>query len=212
MFSLLETLRWSPTEGYYLVDRHLKRLLKTAAELKFRIDAEAVVRELELAALSFSDSTMRVRLVVQRDGEVQVDSVALAQMGSIQGSMAFRVCFAREPIDPKNTMLYYKTTSRELYEHAFATRGNTDDVILWNMEGFVTESTRANIVVRLEGEFVTPPVSCGLLPGTLRELLLEKKEIVEGMVRKEQLNENSELYLMNSVRGMWKAGLVETGS
>jgi para-aminobenzoate synthetase/4-amino-4-deoxychorismate lyase len=53
------------------------------------------------------------------------------------------------------------------------------DVVLWNTDEHVTELTRGNLVVELDGRRLTPPVDCGLLGGVLRGELLDRCEIEE---------------------------------
>jgi para-aminobenzoate synthetase/4-amino-4-deoxychorismate lyase len=59
------------------------------------------------------------------------------------------------------------------------------------------------VVEKLAGRLVTPPVSCGLLPGTLRQELVERGLVTEEVVRKEELFSARRLWLINSVRG-WR--------
>ena len=74
-------------------------------------------------------------------------------------------------------------------------------MLLWNERGELTEFTRGNLVVEIDGRRLTPPVSSGLLPGVLRAELLEAGEIEEAVLRREDLGRASRLALINSVRG-----------
>lgn len=62
-------------------------------------------------------------------------------------------------------------------------------------------------MVKLNGQFVTPPLTCGLLPGVLREELLEHGEITEWTLYPDDLKRADELWLINSVRG-WQSCVV----
>ena len=54
------------------------------------------------------------------------------------------------PIDQRNLFLYHKTTARAVYDAAYAQLVRmSDDVLLWNEQGQVTETTIANVVLRL---------------------------------------------------------------
>jgi para-aminobenzoate synthetase/4-amino-4-deoxychorismate lyase len=64
------------------------------------------------------------------------------------------------------------------------------------------------VVVALDGALVTPPVSCGLLPGTLRADLVESGRVVERVVRIADLARVERIWLVNSVRGWMDARLV----
>jgi para-aminobenzoate synthetase/4-amino-4-deoxychorismate lyase len=56
-------------------------------------------------------------------------------------------------------------------------------------------------VVEIDGVLCTPPVSCGLLPGTLRAEMLERGEIVERIIPLQALAASPRFFLINSVRG-----------
>ena len=51
---------------------------------------------------------------------------------------------------------------------------------------------------------VTPPVACGLLPGTFRAELLAEGKIVEGKIKVEELRAVRQFFLINSVH-RWRA-------
>ncbi len=75
----------------------------------------------------------------------------------------------------------------------------SDDVLLFNELGQLTETTPANVAVQLDGKMCTPPVRCGLLPGTQRARLLERGLPRERIIRIEELRGNPGIYLLNSV-------------
>ena len=66
--------------------------------------------------------------------------------------------------------------------------------------------------MRLDGRLVTPPVSCGLLPGTFRAQLLADGEVVEQVVRRGDLDRADGVWMVNSVRGWVPISLVYAGS
>ena len=94
----------------------------------------------------------------------------------------WRVRLAHQPVDRENRLLFHKTSHRDPYDEARADFPDDDDVLLWNSDRELTESTIANVVVQLDGELVTPPVDCGLLPGVFRAELLESGQIRERVV------------------------------
>jgi para-aminobenzoate synthetase/4-amino-4-deoxychorismate lyase len=81
---------------------------------------------------------------------------------------------------------------------------------MWDEDGNLTESTRANLVVQLEGKRYTPTLRHGLLPGVLRQHLLDRGEIFEASLRVDDLTRAEGLWLINSVRGWIPAGLEVT--
>jgi para-aminobenzoate synthetase/4-amino-4-deoxychorismate lyase len=115
-----------------------------------------------------------------------------------------RIRLAAEPIDVTDPYLYHKTTQRRIYERALRSVHNCDDVLLWNPDGYITETSIANVVVRLDGELVTPPTPCGLLGGTYRKWLLQEGEIKERKIHLDDLTSIDDLILINSVRGRYE--------
>jgi para-aminobenzoate synthetase/4-amino-4-deoxychorismate lyase len=77
-----------------------------------------------------------------------------------------------------------------------------------NARGEVTESTIANLAVRLEGRWVTPPLVAGLLPGTYRSVLLREGTMTERTIRVSELVGAEEVALVSSVRGWRPAEIV----
>jgi 4-amino-4-deoxychorismate lyase len=65
----------------------------------------------------------------------------------------------------------------------------------------MTESTIANIAIETPTGLITPPVECGLLPGTLRAQLIASGKIREELISLEDLRHTQTLFLINSVRG-----------
>jgi para-aminobenzoate synthetase / 4-amino-4-deoxychorismate lyase len=205
-FDLLETLKWVPGHGVFLLARHLDRIAESARNFGFTCDADGIRLALDRAAMA-SSTPLRLRLQLSRDGTVRVERVPLDPPGT-----PARVAFASAPVDSTNAFLYHKTTNRKLYEDARAQTiaarlDDVDDVVLWNANRQVTESTIANIVAEIDGRKVTPPVTCGLLPGTFRAQLLEDGAIEEGIVTIDQLRSAAQVWLINSVREWWPATL-----
>jgi para-aminobenzoate synthetase/4-amino-4-deoxychorismate lyase len=105
--------------------------------------------------------------------------------------------------------LRHKTTRREIYELHAPSSQVEFDTLLYNERGELTEFTRANLALTIDGQRVTPPLSCGLLDGTLRASLIERGELVERIVQRDDLQRATRIEWINSVRGCVEvAGLV----
>jgi para-aminobenzoate synthetase/4-amino-4-deoxychorismate lyase len=139
----------------------------------------------------------RIRLFLDRDGALATDATPLAPAHRV-----WTVALAVEPVDERDPFLFHKTTHREPYDRPRRDQPGMDDVLLWNRRGEITESTRANLAVRLDGVWVTPALDCGLLPGTLRQALLARNRLREAIVRVEDLARAERLVLFNSLRGV----------
>lgn len=200
-FELLETLLWEPHAGFFLLDYHLRRLEESARYFGFPFEREAVLQELRQLQSGFA-GPQRVRVLFNRHG-------ALTCLAS---SFPFPrekkpVCLgiAPAPVSRFDIFLYHKTTFRKLYDDARKGCEAFDDVLLWNDREEITESCIANVVVFYDGEWVTPPVECGLLPGTCRAWLLDRGKIREKPITIEMLKRAGKMCLINSVRKWYEA-------
>ena len=204
-FALLESLRWTPEEGYFLLARHVARLLDTAEYFSFPATREGIQQALAEWAAGLS-APSKVRLLLHRDGRIAVEAapLPLAEPGPL------RVALTWQPVSSADVRLYHKTTRREPYEAARAARPDADEVILWNERGEITELSTSNLVLELDGQLVTPPVSSGLLAGTLRAEMLAAGQIVERVVTLDDLNRVTGLWAINSVRGKRTLVLLES--
>ena len=99
---------------------------------------------------------------------------------------------------------------RKIYNDARASRPDCDDVILWNERQEITEASSSNIVLSLDGNFVTPPISSGLLGGTFRENLLQNGRVQEQVLTLDDVKRADEIFLINSVRRWRKAIFVDS--
>ncbi len=197
-FDLLETLLWTPDKGYFLMENHLRRMAESAEFFSRPCEDIKLRQSLQQAAEKFTGIPQRVRLLLRVDGTFVVENQMLSPM-----PQPFRFGLAVAPVDSSDRFLYHKTTRRIVYEKARAAQPGFDDVLLWNPAGEITETTIANIICVIDGQWLTPPVSCGLLPGLYRAEMLKQGNIREAEIRVEDLNRCTKYYLINSVRGLW---------
>ena len=204
-FSLLETMRWTPEEGYYLLEQHLERLQNSALYFGFRLDLAALRLELERWSASLGRKGRRIRLLITREGRISLEAKPLAK----PAVKPQRIALARAPVDSSDPFLCHKTTNRIVYDAAQAACPGFEDVLLFNEQREITESTIANVAVEIAGRLCTPPITCGLLPGTLRAHLLHQGELIERCVTLAELLHCPRTFLLNSVRGIWPVEVVK---
>jgi para-aminobenzoate synthetase/4-amino-4-deoxychorismate lyase len=202
-FSLLETFAFLPGEGYRHLDGHLARLAGSARHFGFPLDMRRIEETLRRSAGGMAGAA-RVRLALHGDGRPELEATALP----LAPARTLQVGLAARPVDPRSVWLYHKTTRRDVYDEAASSRPDCDDVLLWNERGELTEATVASVVVEIGGQRLTPPVSCGLLPGVERQLALAEGRAREGIVRIGELQPGQRLWLLSSLRGSREARLV----
>jgi para-aminobenzoate synthetase / 4-amino-4-deoxychorismate lyase len=227
-FALLETILWTPHEGYFLLDYHLQRLQDSALYFNFAVDLEEITRRLEKVANSLPDRLYKVRLTVKGGAntslwETSLDktppqecnreiSQKVIQIETIpfvpeKPAKMIKLGIASAPIDLHNPFIYHKTTNRNFYERVLQDCPGYDDLILWNERQEITETCIANLVIKIKGKLLTPPINSGLLGGTFRAALLEKKEIEEAVIKLEDLKRCEAIYTINSVRKWQRANM-----
>lgn len=203
-FSLLETMLWTPEEGFFLREKHIARIMDSAFYFDFPITKLELEEYLNHIASDFA-SPQRVRLLLDSTGTLTSD---ISTFQSIKDSLPIKVCLATQAIDIDNVFLFHKTTHRQVYESARNDSLGCADVLLHNKHGEITEFTIGNFVYELDGHLYTPPVSCGLLAGTFRAHLVETGEVAEQTIRIEELKNCTKFFLINSVRKWQEVSLI----
>lgn len=202
-FRLLETMLWTPEGGVYLLRRHLDRMAASADWFDRPFDRERIRTALDEAVRDLPPARHKLRLLLDSEGAPTVEAAALGE----PSDGPVRIAVHDEPVDSADPFLYHKTTRRDVYDAARAAHPDADDVLLVNERGEATETTIANLAIEHDGQLLTPPVTCGLLAGTLRDELLARGELVEALLPLDMVRAADRLWLLNSVRGRRSAVL-----
>lgn len=205
-FLLIETLRLEDG-SFPLLDLHLDRLQASARGLGFVCDRQGIADTLQTLAAKHGQGMHRVRLTLGRAGDAVLTMAPL-----IPTEAPMSATLSPHRLRAQDPWLRHKTTVRDLYERELAklqADSRLFDVIFLNERDEVCEGARSNVFVRMvPGEpLLTPPLSCGLLPGVLRRQLLESGQALEAILREADLRRAAELYLGNALRGLIRVGL-----
>jgi para-aminobenzoate synthetase / 4-amino-4-deoxychorismate lyase len=200
-FRLIETMRVSGQGEVFLLRRHLARLSRSAEFFAFAFDLPAI-RDAILQAIPQTASPVCLRLLLAEDGACSVESSALPA-GYFE-----RLKLSTVRVDSGDAFLYHKTTKRGVYEQARRGYDAQTDALLSNERGEITETTIMNVAVWRDGRWLTPQDSCGLLPGVMREELLSRGEIVEGVIRVDELAPGEQIRCFNALRGIFDVRLL----
>jgi para-aminobenzoate synthetase/4-amino-4-deoxychorismate lyase len=205
-FDLLETMRRDPDGPIHNLDKHLRRLGDSAAYFGFAFPQAEIRMALEASISSRTQEAepWRVRLRLERDGHFEIGVSTL----DTREPLPVIVELDDRPVDPADIFLFHKTSLRSRFEEARKRHGDAADVIMVNKLGEVTESTVANLGVKLDGRWWTPALDCGLLAGIGRAEGLRAGTIAERRIRVEELAGAQELALISDLRGWRSARLV----
>jgi para-aminobenzoate synthetase / 4-amino-4-deoxychorismate lyase len=201
-FDLIETMRFEPEAGILMLDRHLARMKASARALDFEFDAHSARNDLQASTFRLT-GPKRIRLMLARSGQIAVEITAVPAppMAPVPiGTTAL-------PVHPADFRLRHKTSDRSFYDTARALAG-TFDVILVDLDGYLTEGCFTSVFVERDGILLTPPLSRGLLPGILREALIADRRAVEADLRVSDLT--SGFFIGNASRGLMPAVLTQS--
>ncbi|MGA2350528.1 MAG: aminodeoxychorismate synthase component I [Terracidiphilus sp.] len=204
-FDLLESILWN--DGYILLPQHLERMQSSAEYFEFKFERETVTAALEKLERHFERGLrIKVRVQLERGGAVKVTHVKAAEPAEIG-----RVLISAIRVFSGDRFLRHKTTRRALYEQQYeeALRAGYEEVLFLNERGEVTEGAISNVFIEKDGQWLTPPIVCGVLPGIYRRHLLETNpSAAERRLKLEDLACANAVYLCNSVRGCRKVTLI----
>lgn len=189
---IIETFEWPGRPGR--IARHLARAARSCAALGFAFDRAAV--ETALNAVS-APHPLRLRLSFAASGAVAVSHAPKGETAAL-----WRIALAPERLRSGDPWLRHKTTRRALYDRTRAQLPTgIDERIFLNEHGEICEGTITNLFFDLGAGLCTPPLSCGLLPGILREELLQIGRCREAVLSLADLPD-ARLWLGNSLRGL----------
>jgi len=205
-FELLETLRLQ-AGVFHNLGAHLARLARATRHFGYPYDEARVQAALQalLDPATPGDATAvwRVRLLLDAQGTPRAErfkqnsTPALVSIG-----------LAATPFEAaQSEFTRFKTTRRAHYEAFAPTDPALFDTLLYNSQGELTECTRGNIAVLLDGQWLTPALHCGLLPGVGRAQFLNEGRLTEAVITLTDLTRASDLAFINSLRGWLPARL-----
>ncbi len=202
-FQIIETLRLEPNGNLPFLPDHLLRMETSAAELGFRFSRSSILHALQDALRDPKRSTdsppLKLRILLSPSGEAQVTSSFLEPV-----TRDPKVTLSSHRIHSANPFLCHKTTRREVYESEFSLwsqKTGCFDVLFLNERDELTEGSRSNLFLRIADQWVTPPLSCGVLPGVMRAHLLKEWKAEEKSLRMIDLERAEKIVLSNAVRG-----------
>ncbi|MFP5456355.1 MAG: aminotransferase class IV [Alphaproteobacteria bacterium] len=198
-FDLIETMRFEALDGFVELERHLERMRRSADSLGFRFNRHDCRNELQAATFRLTHDA-RVRLLLGRSGTIAIEVRSLPP----RPVEPVDVALADLPIPADDIRLVHKTTDRGFYDAPRRAAG-TFEIAFRLPDGSLTEGSFTNIFVP-SGDRLATPAGGGLLPGILRERLIEEGRAYETRLTAADLADG--FFIGNSLRGLIAARLV----
>jgi para-aminobenzoate synthetase/4-amino-4-deoxychorismate lyase len=202
-FELLETLALQSGTLRH-APLHLARLARAAAHFGYPLDAARLETALQQVVAAHPLGLWRVRLLLGASGQCHAQAFALEATPALAKLSLAATAF--EAADSE--FVRFKTTRRAHYDAYAPLAPGVFDTVLYNAHGELTECTRGNVAVQLDGQWRTPALHCGLLDGVGRAHFLSTGRLHEAVIRVEDLPRATGLALVNSLRGWVEAVLV----
>ena len=222
--SAYETLRTYGGRPFEL-DRHLARLRRSIAflgfdvattddEIKARIDAclsfarndESYLRV--IVSRGVGDMSYRFERIPEPTIAMYVKPLEPTNAALYtEGAAAVIVTIRRNPVEALNPAM----KASNLLNNALATREayakGAFEAILLNTRGEVAEGAGSNVFLVKDGRLLTPQLSCGLLAGITRELVLELAPSVgvpheERVLYPDDLRASDELFITSTLKDL----------
>lgn len=198
-FELIETMRVEDG-AVALFEQHLARLQTSAQAFNWPLPSRAALQTCITQAIAATPTLkpIRLRLTLNAKGQLQASTMALE---SVQSPV--NVALYKTRVDSKNPFLQHKTTVRALYNQALAEAKTAGlfDYLFCNERGELTEGARSNLFVLLNGQWYTPPLSCGLLSGVQRSVLLQALAAQERVLFPADLLQAEQIKVCNALYG-----------
>jgi branched-subunit amino acid aminotransferase/4-amino-4-deoxychorismate lyase len=189
VFETIKTISGAPIA----LNRHMRRALESCAELGIDIPKEEIIRE-------------AIKRVIQENPHV---------------NGRLRICFGRdlfhishgayiEEATPARVNFYSSSVRGDIHKRfpydfrfsilqAARDEGFTDS-LLFNEKNELTETSISNIAISVEGEWVTPPITSGILPGVVRAIAIEECGVKVRPIHISEIPKISEALLLSSLR------------
>ncbi len=194
---LIETFGWWPWDGARNIALHLERMENSASELGLDFPvAEAIGLIDELTC----ETPLRCRMTLSQENGLELTSNTLSGRTTDE----WRLVLAAQRVQSSNILLRHKTSHRPQFDDARAALGTQgDEALFLNERDELCEGTITNVFLDYgDGSFLTPALSCGLLPGVLRRVMLESGRAQEAVLYLSDLRSANKIFVGNSLRGL----------
>jgi para-aminobenzoate synthetase / 4-amino-4-deoxychorismate lyase len=205
---LFETIRIEQGKACH-IDLHLERIAKSASELNIKFDLNKAI-----ALIKETCSQLDAHLIHRMRLDLSAEGLLSVKTAVIQNLEPGPVLWANDLLTDDTTMsssdrlLGHKVTRRKLYDQAWlaAEKIGAFDALFVNEQGFVTEGGRSNVFIKKDGQWITPPLASGCLPGVMRSIVLKdsKYQAIEQNISRLDVLNAEEVIFTNALRGIVK--------
>lgn len=187
------------------LERHLQRLQVAADYFQVPCCLNHVLEVLALPRIPNPSGVGKLRLTLNRYGVANVEhQESLLPPGNL------KACLAKRSIDSNEPRYRYKTTSRSHLQVHLTENPDCDEVILFNERGEVASFCNGNLIAKIGGEWITPPVQSGCLDGIGLWKFSQENKVERKPIQVQELTHATQILLSNAVIGVREVELLKS--
>ncbi|MDF1535295.1 MAG: aminodeoxychorismate synthase component I [bacterium] len=197
---LLETMLLDSKGILPFFEDHMNRMADSAEKLGYPFEVSMIRGALFQWLGENTEGPAVVRLRLDKRGDTWHE---LLPSPTKRNDNGLKVIFSSVAMDRTEPLLAHKTTSRKVYDQELAAARDEgfDEVLFSNTAGEMTEGAITSLSIRTSDGWITPALSCGLLPGTWRARYLAETGAREGSITPDVFQTALEVVVGNAVRG-----------
>jgi branched-chain amino acid aminotransferase len=180
----------------YAFSRHLDRAQKSA-----------LIAHLELPSTALIESAVNELLIAEplKNGLLRISFDKNGSWAAVHLPYEPLTTSAKVRIHPQPLVSHGESIKSYPYADRLAILQEAkslgfDEAIVTSTEGFICEGAVSNIIFLVDGEWITPPTSDGVLPGIMRGLVLEYCDVKVASLGTSQIDMVESAILLSSLR------------
>lgn len=173
--------------------RHMRRAVESAGELGISLPSEDEIRASIIQALAAHPHEVgRLRICFWSDGYL------ITHDEYVEKTEPARVNFYSETVIGSQHKQFPYDFRFSIIESA--RNEGFDDSVLFNLKNEVTESSVASLIFHIAGQWVTAPITAGLLPGVVRAIAIEKCSVKVRPIHISEIPNVDSAFMLSSLR------------
>jgi len=205
---VFETMLWNGHIHYF--EDHINRLQNSCEYFLIPFNRNEILELLNEKLFELRTKELhRVRLAIKIDGSINLKVDPLDFPGWKKEPL--KLVISEKKTDSESPYQYHKTDNRELYNSEFkkAQEAGYDEVIFFNEKGQLSEGAITNIFIKKDDQWLTPPISSGILNGTWRKNLIPALKAEEKPLNINDIINADDIIIGNSVKMRGQVGSIE---
>lgn len=183
---------------------HYKRLMHTLKFLEIHRDLEEIKKKTEEALAEGEMQNGRKALKVTVSQENLIINVRENPYKKADYERGFSAAFSSIRRNETSPLVFHKTLNYGdcIMEKRKGKKAGIDEPIFLNTKNEISEGATTNVFFIKDKKIYTPAKECGLLPGIIRQYLLETYPVEEKQIFPEDISQYDEMFVTNSLLGI----------